>query len=104
LTRDKAFSLFSFLDTEAKKCGVKDNVEYMRPTSRDLENSKYNVSRVKVKLSQVYLMELVDFLYLVESSGNHVAITSISLSRTGKKKKLLDAVIEAETLILKGSA
>ncbi|MCP4022575.1 MAG: general secretion pathway protein GspM, partial [Desulfobacteraceae bacterium] len=72
LKRNKSFSLFLFLDTEAKKCGVKDNVDYMKPFTRDIEDSKYKVARVKVKLSQVYLKELVDFLYLVESSGNHV--------------------------------
>ncbi len=103
LTRNKNFSLFLFLDTEAKKSGVKDNVAYMKPFSRDIDSSKYKIARVKVKLNQVYLKELVDFLYLVESSENQVSITSISLSKTGKQKNLLDAVIEAETLMLKGS-
>ena len=56
---------------------------------------------VKVKLKDVYLKEFIDFLYRIESSGNAVNITSLSLSKSGKDKLRLDALIEAQTFKLK---
>ncbi len=99
--RPKNFSLFSFLDLQAKQSGVKENVDYMKPFSKNNENSKYTVTTVKVKLKEVYLKELVDFLYRIESSNNGVIITSLSLTKAGKDKNKLDAVLETETLMQK---
>ncbi|MBI9092439.1 MAG: type II secretion system protein M [Desulfobacterium sp.] len=101
--RAKGFTLFSFLDALAEKSGVKDNVAYMKPSSRTFNDKNYAVSMVKIKLDTLYLKELVDFLYRVESSRNGVHIRSLSLSKTGKEQTLLDAIVEAETLV-KGDA
>ncbi len=101
--RAKGFTLFSFLDALAEKSGVKDNVAYMKPSSRTFNDKNYAVSMVKIKLDTLYLKELVDFLYRVESSQNGVHIRSLSLSKTGKEQTMLDAIVEAETLI-KGDA
>ncbi len=98
--RKKGFSLFKFLDSQAKESGVKDNVAYMKPFTKSSDSS-YRTETVKIKLSAVYLKKLVDFLYHIESSKNAVTITSLSLSKAGKGKKKLDVVIEAETLMLR---
>ncbi len=102
--REKEFSLFSFLDSQAQKSGVKENVDYMKPFTKKMEASEYTLVTVKVKLKEVYLKELIDFLYHVESSENGITITSLSLNKAGKEIKKLDAVIQAETLMLKGDA
>lgn len=99
--RSKNFTLFSFLDSQASKTNVKKNVVYMKPVNQDKEKKGYRISKVKVKLKGVYLNNLVDFLYMVETSKNAVDITSLSLTRAGRDKDLLDAVIETQTLILK---
>lgn len=104
INREKQFSLFPFLDSQAEKSGVKENVAYMKPFTKLIENSAYKVASVKIKLSAVYLKELIDFVYLIETSRNAVTITSLSLSKTGKEKIKLDAVIEAETLMLMNGA
>ncbi|MEA1969737.1 MAG: hypothetical protein U9N77_16155 [Thermodesulfobacteriota bacterium] len=97
--RNKHFTLFSFLDSLAEKSGVKDKVAYMKPFSRKSETGSINLSLVRVKIESLFLKELVDFLVMIENSGNGVYIKSLSLSKTGKEKKLLDAVIETETVI-----
>ncbi|MCD4675060.1 MAG: general secretion pathway protein GspM, partial [Desulfobacula sp.] len=81
--------------------GVKENVAYMKPFTKKLETSLYILATVKVKLKEVYLKELVDFLYHIESSKNGVTITSLSLSKAGKEKVKLDAVVETQTLMQK---
>ena len=104
----KNFSLFSFLDSLVQQSKIKENVVYMKPLTKKLEKSKYMIVTVKVKLKNLYLKEFIDFLYRIESSGNNVAITSLSLSKSGSKsskdKNRLDAVIETQIFKLKGKA
>ena len=102
--REKDFSLFSFLDFQAQQSGVKENVTYMKPFVKKLDKSLYTLATVKVKLKEVYLKELVDFLYHIEVSKNAVTISSLSLTKAGREKVELDAVIETETLLLKDKA
>ena len=99
--RKENFSLFSFLDTLVQQSGIKENVAYMKPLTKKLEKSNYMLAVVKVKLKSVYLKEFIDFLYRIESSGNGVNITSISLSKSGKEEQRLDVLIETQTLKLK---
>ena len=99
--RSANFTLFSFLDSLVQQSGIKENVAYMKPSTKKLEKSQYMLSIVKVKLQGVYLKEFIDFLYRIESSKNGVYITSLSLSKSGKDKLLLDVIIENQTLKLK---
>lgn len=99
--RGPKFTLFSFLESLSSKSLVKKNVAYMKPFSHDMENSNYIRSRVTVKLQQVYLKGLVDFLVRIETSPHGVSVTSLSLTKSGDKGQFLDAVIETQTLALK---
>jgi len=99
--RGSDFTLFSFLDSLSSKSFVKRNVAYMKPFSQDMENSDYLLSRVTVKLQQVYLKGLVDFLVRIERSPHGVSVVSLSLTKSGDKGQFLDAVIETQTLALK---
>lgn len=99
--RGAQFTLFSFLESLSSKSLVKDNVAYMKPFSQDMENSDYKLSWVTVKLTQVYLEGLVDFLVRIETSPNGVSVISLALTKSGDKGQFLDAVIETQTLALK---
>lgn len=101
--RQKDFTLFSFLDFQAEKSGIKENIDYMKPFSQEVENSPYKISKVQLKLKNVFLNELITFISRVEASDNLVQIISLSLSKAGKKNDRLDAVIETQTLMIKES-
>jgi len=101
-SRKEGFSLFSFLDAEAQKSGLKDKVAYMTPSSKNIENSDYSADTVKFKLTEVYLKELMDFISHIEAPENGVTITALLLTKTGKNNDRLDAVIETETLMFRG--
>ncbi len=101
-SRKEGFSLFSFLDEEARKSGLKDKVAYMTPSSKMIENSDYSLDTVKFKLTELYLQELMDFISHIETSENGVTITALLLTKTGKNNDRLDAVIETETMMLRG--
>ena len=98
--RGKKFSLFSYLDTTAKNCGVKKNVVFMKPSFQNLKNSDYQKAFVKVKLESISLKECIAFLNKIENVKNMVSINSFSISTTGKDNKLLNIIIETETIML----
>jgi hypothetical protein len=102
--RPQNFTLFSFLDRQAEKSHVKKNIDYMKTFSRELDTTGYKLSKVKLKLKNIFLDDLVQFIRRVEAPGNGVFITALSLSETGKGKKMLDVIIEAQTLIQKEDA
>ena len=97
--RPPQFTLFSFLDSQAEASGVKKNIDYMRPFSQALDEGPYRLSKVRLKLKNLYLNDFMEFLKRVETSGNGVYIVSISLTQTGENDNLLEAVLEAQTLM-----
>lgn len=101
-TRDKGFTLFSFLDRQASMSGVKSQIDYMKPQTKNLENQPFSLAVVKLKLKQTVLKDLIRFIDRVEAPGSGIRIVSLSLTQSGKEKKYLDAVIEAQTLMPKG--
>ena len=99
--RPREFTLFSFLDSQAEKSGVKKNIEYMRPFSQDTDDGPYRVSKVRLKLNNLYLTDFIDFLTGVETADSGVVVTSLSLVRTKDPAALLEVVLEAQTLMHK---
>ncbi|MCA1794050.1 MAG: hypothetical protein ABR534_04175 [Desulfotignum sp.] len=99
--RPRDFTLFSFLDSEAEKSGVKKNIDYMRPFSQDMDDGTFLISKVRLKLKNLYLNDFIDFIKGVETSDYGVSVISLSLSRTGDQATMLEAVLEARTLVQK---
>jgi general secretion pathway protein M len=96
--RQKGFKLFSFLDQLAGEAGIKDNISYMKPSTKVQKNSRYKISRVEMKLDAITLKQLTTYLYGVETSKNMVDIKRISISKKDKKQGLLTAVLQVETV------
>lgn len=97
--RSPEFTLFSFLDSRAEASGVKKNIDYMRPFSQAVDDGPFQLSKVRLKLKNLYLNDFMEFLKQVETSGHGVQVVSISLARTGEKDNLLEAVLETQTLM-----
>lgn len=97
-SRPRDFTLFSYIDRRASQARVKEKVEYMKPFTQKTDNSPHTLARVKLKLNNLYLDELINFIRLIESKGNGVRITSFTLTRTGKQRDRLNAVLETQTL------
>ena len=96
--RQKGFKLYPFLGQQALEAGVKDNIIYMKPTTKVQINSPYKISRVEMKLDAITLKQLTNYLYGVETSKNIVDIKRISITKKDKKQGLLTAVLQVETL------
>jgi general secretion pathway protein M len=99
-TRPKGFTLFSFLDQLAGQAGLKDNIDYMKPTTTTHENSPYKTSVVETKLKAVTLERLTAYIYMIETSSNMVSLKRLSISKKSKQTGYVDAVLLAETIEL----
>lgn len=91
-TKEKGFTLFSFLDNLAGTTGIKETIKYMKPSV------KGNISLVEMKLQGVDMAKLMNYLYEIETSPNGVFVKGMSLTKTGKDKNQLTAILQVETV------
>lgn len=96
-TRQKDFSLFAFLEQMAAKSNVKKNITYMKP-SETADEGPFKEVVVEMKLQEIRLKQLVDFLKLVESPEHVVAIKRISIQESKKDAETLDVILQVLSL------
>jgi general secretion pathway protein M len=96
-SRNAGFSLFSFLEQNATKTDVKKNIAYMKPSELS-DDGPFKEIYVEMKLQAVTLKQLVDFLQLVESPENIVALKRISIQENKKEKATLDVILQVVSL------
>lgn len=91
------FTLFSFLDHLAGNTGLKDHIAYMKPSASVKEDSGLKISRVELKLQDITMKDLSDYLFQVETSDNMVIVRRLSITKTGKDSGLVTCVLQVET-------
>jgi general secretion pathway protein M len=94
--RSKDFTVFSFLEKQAGRSGVKPNIKYMKP-SISTDRGLYNESSVEMKLENITLKQLVEYLHLVESPENLVWVKRISVKQSKESPEYLTALIHLVT-------
>jgi len=92
------FTLFSFLEKQAGRSGVKPNIKYMKP-STSINRESYSESTVEMKLENVTLEQLVEYLYLVESPDNLVGIKRISIKQSRGSPEYLTVLMQLITYL-----
>lgn len=96
--RSEDFTLFSFLEKLAGTTKIKDKISYMKPSTSTNSETKAQLSLVKIKFNQIVMDQLMEFLYGVETSPEMIFIRGISISKAGKDAKLLNVVLQLETV------
>ncbi|MGW8194165.1 MAG: type II secretion system protein GspM [Desulforhopalus sp.] len=99
--RGGGFTLFTFLDRQADKAKVRKQIQYMKPSTSEGDDM-LDEAMVEMKLQQVTLEALVDFLRLIESKENVVFIRRISIQESGDSEGYLDSIMQIVTFELKG--
>lgn len=94
--REPGFALFSFIDRQAEMAKVKKQISYLKPTTGTTEQA-LNETSVEMKLQQVTLNALVNFLLLVESEKDVVFIRRISIQENGNGQGYLDVILQLVT-------
>lgn len=94
--RPKGFTLFSFLEGQAGRAGIKSNIKYMKP-SISTDATPYKESSVEMKLEKITLKQLVEYLYLVESPKKLVRIKRISVKQSKGSPEYLTVLLHLVT-------
>ncbi len=87
------FELLPYLESLIHHCGLAENVVMMKPHTVPLE-SNYRETIVEIKLENLTLSQLVDFLGKVESSKVLVETRTLHIKRNLTNQDLLDSVLE----------
>lgn len=95
-TRKKDFTLFSFLESKAGDAGIKTYIKYIKPSISE-GSGRYKESMVEMKLQEITLNQLVNYLSRIESPENAVGLKRISIKKNKKKSGYLDAVLQILT-------
>ncbi len=93
-TRPKEFTLFSFMERLAKESGM--NIAYMKPSRSVVKDSPYAISRVEIKLQEISLKQLTEYLYKVETSTNLILVERISITKK-EKSGFMDVILKVQT-------
>jgi len=99
-TRSKTFSLFSFIEQQANTVGIKQKIEYLKPSLVEGDGPLVE-SRVDMKLEKITLTELVKFLQGAESAKNVVFVNRISIQEQSKNEGSISAVIQLITFTIR---
>jgi hypothetical protein len=94
--RQKDFALFSFMEQQASRAGVKTNIKNMKPSTSST-TGPYKESSVEMKMEGVTLKQLVNYLYLIESPQYLVSIKRISIRKSKSNPEYLTVLIHAIT-------
>lgn len=98
--RGAGFTLFTFLDQQANQAKVKKQIKYMKPSM--LDGDELNEAMVEMKLQQITLAALVEFVRLIESEENVVFIRRFSIQESGDAQGYFDAILQIVTFEKKG--
>ena len=85
---DKSFNLFSVMEKLATEHGVMSKVDYMRPGNLLLDDRREE-KWVEIKLNDVTLKELTNYLYGLRSSDQSIYIKRLSAKREGEYLRLV---------------
>ena len=96
--KNKDFTLFSFLEKQAGRAGVKKNITYMKPSTAT-DTGPYRESSVEMKLEEITLKQLVDYLYFIESPRDLVQVKRISIKQSNRSQEHLTVLIHALTYL-----
>jgi general secretion pathway protein M len=72
----------------------------MKPSSTNLKGSPYSLSIVEMKINNLTMEQLVNFLQGVETSQDMIWVKRVSLAKGEKEGQLIDAVLQVETFQL----
>ena len=94
--RKSGFTLFSFLEESASEAELKGHIKYMKPSTAQ-SSGPYKESMVEMKLEQITVKQLVDYLYRIESPEKLIGIKRISIQENKGESGYLDAVLQVLT-------
>ena len=96
--RAPGFSLFAFLEKGGEQVGIKEHIDYIKPSDKVSGEGGLEQVAAEMKLKAVPLDRLVALLELIESPENLVEVERVSILTNKKEQGGLDAVMRVVSL------
>ena len=93
---EKGFSVLSFIEDLANKENIRENIGSVKPKKIPL-NDSYDESIVELKMDNVSLSELVDFIYKIENSGHLLKVKRLRIKTRYDNRDLLNVTLQVTT-------
>lgn len=87
--RKQDFTLFAFLEGLAGRDGIKQQIEFMRPSVKSL-GDMHQEEQVEMRLKGVSLDRLIPYLYHIEAAPEQVRVRRISIRPQQRDKSQLE--------------
>ena len=94
--RQRDFTLFAFLEGLAGRDGVKSQIEFMRPSVKQL-GEKHQEEQVEMRLKGVSLERLIPYLYHIEASPEQVRIRRLTIRPNQRDQSQLEVTLVVVT-------
>ena len=80
-SRGKDFAIFSYLEILAAEAGLKESIQYMRPLALSQEGVQEGFIKkgLEIRLKDVEIDKMVNYIYRIEYSDKMMKIESIHL-------------------------
>ncbi len=85
-------SILSYLEDLAATHGVRRNIAHMRPQANALD-AQYSETVVEVRLEEMTLAQVVDFLAAIEQSPRPIRVKRLQLRTRFAEPRLMDMVV-----------
>jgi type II secretory pathway component PulM len=93
----ESFSIASVIEGLAREVKILDQVQYLKPSQAQF-SEQYTEASVSLKVTQIEIEPLVDFLYRIESSERLLRIRSLQVRSHPKETGKLDVTLTVFTL------
>ena len=93
---EKGFSVLSFIEDLANKENIRENIGSVKPKKLPL-NDSYDENIVELKIDNVSLSELVDFIYKIENSGQLLKVKRLRVKTRFDNRDLLNVTLQVTT-------
>jgi len=92
----KGFSVLSFIEDLAKKENIRENIGSVKPKKLPLGDD-YEENMVELKLDDITLPKLVDFIFKIENSGNILKVKRLRIKTRYNNRDLLNVTMQVTT-------
>jgi general secretion pathway protein M len=94
--RKRDFTLFAFLEGLAGRDGVKSQIEFMRPSVKQL-GDMHQEEQVEMRLKAVSLERLIPYLYHIEAAPEQVRIRRLTIRPNQRDQSQLEVSLVVVT-------
>jgi general secretion pathway protein M len=101
--RARDFTLFAFLEGLAGRDGIKGQIEFMRPSVKQLSD-KHQEEQVEMRFKGVTLERLIPYLYHIETAPEQVRIRRLTIRPQQRNPSQLEVSLLVVTRKLSGAA